>query len=123
MLTFNLFCFEAIEHQYTGKSSYKEHSYRMMTIWLHGLSETQNPLQQLCDALIEIDRKEVSGISLIYIFRTLIDLFCLVWFQTKFVRKQKKGMSFVQNGSVVTVCRECRPVSVTSVAYHSLLIN
>ena len=53
--------FKAIEHQYTGKTSYKEHGYRMMIIWLHGLPHHKNPLNELYDALIAINRKEAAG--------------------------------------------------------------
>ncbi|RWS22047.1 ankyrin repeat domain containing protein 26-like protein, partial [Leptotrombidium deliense] len=51
---------KAIEHQYTGKTSYKEHSFRMMLIWLHGVPPCVNPLKELLDTLIAIDRKEVA---------------------------------------------------------------
>lgn len=52
---------KAIEHQYTGKTSYKEHCYRMMLIWLHGLPPTKNPIKELIDGLIAIGKKDVAG--------------------------------------------------------------
>lgn len=52
---------KAIEHQYTGKSSYKEHGYRMLLIWLHGLPPTSNPLKDLFEALVAIDKRDVAG--------------------------------------------------------------
>lgn len=51
---------KAIEHQYTGKTSYKDHAYRMLLIWLHGLSPAKNPLNELYDALIYINKQEVA---------------------------------------------------------------
>lgn len=51
---------KAIEHQYTGKTSYKDHAYRMLLIWLHGLSPSKNPLNELYDALIYINKEEVA---------------------------------------------------------------
>lgn len=51
---------KAIEHQYTGKTSYKDHAYRMLLIWLHGLSSTKNPLDEMYDALIYINKQDVA---------------------------------------------------------------
>lgn len=51
---------KAIEHQYTGKYSYKEHGYRMMLIWLHGLPLSANPLKELFEALVAIDKRDVA---------------------------------------------------------------
>ncbi|XP_054160145.1 ankyrin repeat and death domain-containing protein 1A-like [Oppia nitens] len=51
---------KAIEHQYTGKTSYKDHCYRMMVIWLHSLPASKNPLHELYDALCAINRREVA---------------------------------------------------------------
>lgn len=53
------FLFIAIEHQYTGKTSYKDHAYRMLLIWLHGLSPSKDPFNEIYDALIYIDREEI----------------------------------------------------------------
>ncbi|UXI15987.1 Sorting nexin-9 [Sarcoptes scabiei] len=50
---------KAIEHQYTGKTSYKDHAYRMLLIWLHGLSPSKDPFNEIYDALIYIDREEI----------------------------------------------------------------
>ncbi|XP_022256538.1 ankyrin repeat and death domain-containing protein 1A-like [Limulus polyphemus] len=50
----------AIEHQYTGKTSYKDHGYRMMIIWLHGLPPTKNPLKELFEALVAIGKRDVA---------------------------------------------------------------
>ncbi|KAJ6220911.1 hypothetical protein RDWZM_006723 [Blomia tropicalis] len=51
---------KAIEHQYTGKTSYKDHAYRMLLIWLHGLSPNKNPLSELYDALDYINKHDVA---------------------------------------------------------------
>ncbi|XP_018323307.1 ankyrin repeat and death domain-containing protein 1A-like isoform X4 [Agrilus planipennis] len=52
----------AIEHQYTGDSpsSYKEHGFRMLLIWTHGLAPDANPIKELYDSLIAIDKRSVA---------------------------------------------------------------
>lgn len=50
----------AIEHQYTGPNSYKEHGYRLLLIWLHGIKKEDNPVKQLFEALIAIGRRELA---------------------------------------------------------------
>ncbi|XP_010723863.2 ankyrin repeat and death domain-containing protein 1B [Meleagris gallopavo] len=45
---------KAIEEQWTGKKSYKEHGHRMLLIWLHGtLLAHQNPVRQIFKDLVE----------------------------------------------------------------------
>ncbi|XP_053859912.1 ankyrin repeat and death domain-containing protein 1B isoform X1 [Vidua macroura] len=45
---------KAIEEQWTGKKSYKEHGNRILLIWLHGtLLAHQNPVKQLYEDLVE----------------------------------------------------------------------
>ena len=53
---------QAIEHQYTGKTSFKEHGHRMLSIWLHGMqpSAQQSALKELLDALRIIGRKDIA---------------------------------------------------------------
>jgi len=51
----------AIEHQCSGPSSHKEHAFRMMSIWAHGLAPEVNPLKELYEALVAIDKKSVAG--------------------------------------------------------------
>ncbi|KAK4336948.1 hypothetical protein RND71_043520 [Anisodus tanguticus] len=51
---------QAIEHQYTGKTSFKEHGHRMMSIWLHGLPPQQNALKELLNSLKLIERKDIA---------------------------------------------------------------
>ncbi|XP_071450440.1 ankyrin repeat and death domain-containing protein 1A-like isoform X3 [Hetaerina americana] len=50
----------AIEHQYTGPSSYKEHGYRMLLIWAHGLPPDANPVKELYESLTAIDKKGIA---------------------------------------------------------------
>ncbi|UYV64378.1 hypothetical protein LAZ67_3000465 [Cordylochernes scorpioides] len=52
---------KAIEHQYTGKNSFKEHGYRMCLIWLHGVPPSKNPLKELFESLVDIDKREIAG--------------------------------------------------------------
>ncbi|XP_010137330.1 PREDICTED: ankyrin repeat and death domain-containing protein 1B [Buceros rhinoceros silvestris] len=45
---------KAIEEQWTGKKSYKEHGNRMLLIWLHGiLLVCQNPVKHIYEDLVE----------------------------------------------------------------------
>ncbi|NXA44900.1 AKD1B protein, partial [Nothocercus julius] len=45
---------KAIEEQWTGKKSYKEHGHRMLLIWLHGvLLAHQNPVKRIYEDLME----------------------------------------------------------------------
>ncbi|XP_048787734.1 ankyrin repeat and death domain-containing protein 1B isoform X7 [Lagopus muta] len=45
---------KAIEEQWTGKKSYKEHGHRMLLIWLHGtLLAHQNPVKHIFKDLVE----------------------------------------------------------------------
>ncbi|XP_053982715.1 ankyrin repeat and death domain-containing protein 1A-like isoform X2 [Hylaeus volcanicus] len=50
----------AIEHQYTGPSSYKEHGFRMLMIWASGLSPDISIAKELCDALSAVDKKAAA---------------------------------------------------------------
>ncbi|KAI4458891.1 ankyrin repeat and death domain-containing protein [Holotrichia oblita] len=51
----------AIEHQYTGPSSYKEHGFRVMLIWAHGLATDVNPMRELYESLTAIGKRNVAG--------------------------------------------------------------
>ncbi|KAK9308975.1 hypothetical protein QLX08_001178 [Tetragonisca angustula] len=51
---------QAIEHQYTGPSSYKEHGFRMLMIWASGLSPEVSVGKELCDALSAVDKNSVA---------------------------------------------------------------
>ncbi|XP_043284516.1 ankyrin repeat and death domain-containing protein 1A-like isoform X2 [Venturia canescens] len=50
----------AIEHQYTGPSSWKEHGYRMLLIWTSGLSPETQLTKELYEALSTIGKKSVA---------------------------------------------------------------
>lgn len=69
----------AVEHQYTGNnllynlthlrfdlfdlgpSSYKEHGFRIMLIWAHGLAADLNPMRELYESLTAIGKRNVAG--------------------------------------------------------------
>lgn len=51
---------KAIEHQYNGPSSYKEHGFRMMLIWAHGLAPDVNPLKELYESLVAIGKRPLA---------------------------------------------------------------
>ncbi|XP_078488902.1 uncharacterized protein LOC100185625 [Ciona intestinalis] len=51
----------AIEEQYTGNKSYKEHGHRMLLIWLHGCQISgQNPIKGLYEGLVGIQKIELA---------------------------------------------------------------
>lgn len=45
----------------SGATSYKEHSFRLLNIWLHGVRKDENVLKLLFEALIAIDKKQLAG--------------------------------------------------------------
>ncbi|XP_039268604.2 uncharacterized protein LOC120343479 [Styela clava] len=52
---------QAIEEQYTGERSYKEHGYRMLLIWLNGcILRQENPVRSLFEGLVAIQRRDVA---------------------------------------------------------------
>nr|XP_008101141.1 PREDICTED: ankyrin repeat and death domain-containing protein 1B isoform X1 [Anolis carolinensis] len=52
---------KAIEEQWTGKKSYKEHGHRMLLIWLHGvLTVGQNPIKQLYEDLVRAGLQQLA---------------------------------------------------------------
>ncbi|XP_038076846.1 ankyrin repeat and death domain-containing protein 1A-like isoform X3 [Patiria miniata] len=51
---------KAVQTQYTGPKSWKEHTYRMLLIWLHGAED--NPLKGLYEGLVAIERKALAEI-------------------------------------------------------------
>ncbi|XP_026465018.1 ankyrin repeat and death domain-containing protein 1A-like [Ctenocephalides felis] len=51
---------KAIEHQYAGPNSYKEHGYRMLTIWLNALPRSAVPSKELCSGLRAIGRDNIA---------------------------------------------------------------
>ncbi|XP_062569543.1 ankyrin repeat and death domain-containing protein 1A-like isoform X1 [Saccostrea cucullata] len=50
----------SIEHQYTGPHSYKEHGFRLLMIWLHGVRKDENIMRLLFEALSAIDRRSLA---------------------------------------------------------------
>ncbi|EEZ97168.2 Tankyrase-like Protein [Tribolium castaneum] len=51
---------KAIEHQYNGPSSYKEHGFRMMLIWSHGLGPDVNPIRELYESLTAVGKRPLA---------------------------------------------------------------
>ncbi|XP_050304038.1 ankyrin repeat and death domain-containing protein 1A-like isoform X3 [Anthonomus grandis grandis] len=51
---------KAIEHQYNGPSSYKEHGFRMMLIWAHGLNADTNPIKELYESLVAVGKRPLA---------------------------------------------------------------
>ncbi|XP_044756655.1 ankyrin repeat and death domain-containing protein 1A-like isoform X2 [Coccinella septempunctata] len=51
---------KAIEHQYNGPSSYKEHGFRMLLIWVHGLGPEVNPIKEIYESLTAIGRRPLA---------------------------------------------------------------
>ncbi|XP_060527364.1 ankyrin repeat and death domain-containing protein 1A-like isoform X3 [Cylas formicarius] len=52
---------KAIEHQYNGPQSYKEHGFRMLLIWAHGLAPDVNPFKELYESLVAIGKRPLAG--------------------------------------------------------------
>ncbi|CAH1795976.1 unnamed protein product [Owenia fusiformis] len=50
----------AIQHQYTGEQSWKEHGYRLMLIWLYGIPPEENPMKYLYEGLCAIKRNDIA---------------------------------------------------------------
>ncbi|XP_014636309.1 PREDICTED: LOW QUALITY PROTEIN: ankyrin repeat and death domain-containing protein 1A [Ceratotherium simum simum] len=51
----------AIEQQWTGTKSYREHSHRMLLIWLHGMTTaSENPSKVLFEGLVAIGRRDLA---------------------------------------------------------------
>ncbi|XP_048476437.1 ankyrin repeat and death domain-containing protein 1A-like isoform X3 [Rhincodon typus] len=52
---------KAVETQWTGSNSYKEHGYRMLLIWLHGIITLgKHPIKELYESLVKIGKAEVA---------------------------------------------------------------
>ncbi|XP_053557366.1 ankyrin repeat and death domain-containing protein 1B isoform X3 [Bombina bombina] len=52
---------KAIEEQWTGKASYREHGHRMLLIWLHGiLLANQNPIKCLYEDLMQTGNPQLA---------------------------------------------------------------
>ncbi|KAG8510294.1 Ankyrin repeat and death domain-containing protein 1A [Galemys pyrenaicus] len=51
----------AIEQQWTGTKSYREHGHRMLLIWLHGVATaSENPSKALFEGLVAIGRRDLA---------------------------------------------------------------
>ncbi|XP_051901662.1 ankyrin repeat and death domain-containing protein 1A-like [Pristis pectinata] len=52
---------KALESQWTGSDSYKEHGYRMLLIWLHGVASAgRHPIKELYESLVEIGSPDLA---------------------------------------------------------------
>ncbi|XP_076982854.1 ankyrin repeat and death domain-containing protein 1A [Tamandua tetradactyla] len=52
---------QAIEQQWTGSKSHREHGHRLLLIWLHGVGAAgENPSKVLFEGLVAIDRKDLA---------------------------------------------------------------
>ncbi|CAG2214126.1 unnamed protein product [Mytilus edulis] len=51
---------QCIEHQYTGTNSHREHGFRLLMIWLHGVRKDENVIKLLFEALVAIDRRGLA---------------------------------------------------------------
>ncbi|GCC21656.1 hypothetical protein chiPu_0020131, partial [Chiloscyllium punctatum] len=52
---------QAVETQWTGSNSYKEHGYRMLLIWFHGIITLgKNPIKELYESLVKIEKAKVA---------------------------------------------------------------
>ncbi|PAA66278.1 hypothetical protein BOX15_Mlig016846g2 [Macrostomum lignano] len=49
----------AIEQQYSDEKSYKQHGYRVLCIWFHGIG-WDTPIRGLYEALVQIDRRSLA---------------------------------------------------------------
>ena len=47
-----------------GAHSYREHGYRLLSIWLHGVRKDENVVKLLFEALVAIGRRQLAGESL-----------------------------------------------------------
>ncbi|XP_060851958.1 ankyrin repeat and death domain-containing protein 1A-like [Rhopalosiphum padi] len=51
---------KAIEHQYIGPSSYKQHGYRVLRIWVDSLGPDLDPIEELIDSLNTIEKNALA---------------------------------------------------------------
>ncbi|KAI4477272.1 hypothetical protein M0804_012862 [Polistes exclamans] len=63
----------AIEHQYTGSSSYKEHGFRMLLIWASGLNSETPLVKELCKTLRTINKKSLAAYTVIHSITLIIN--------------------------------------------------
>ena len=62
-----------------GSRSYKEHGYRLLLIWLHGVKLDENPMKLLYEALTAVGRRELAGDNA----RKRLSQCCFEMFQTE----------------------------------------
>jgi len=55
----------------TGPSSYKQHGYRVLRIWVDSLGPDLDPIEELIDSLNTIEKNTLAGTVFRYIHLTL----------------------------------------------------
>lgn len=49
---------------FSGTHSYKEHGFRLLMIWLHGVRKDENVMRLSFEALSATERRNLAGISI-----------------------------------------------------------
>lgn len=47
---------------FSGTASYKEHGFRLLMIWLHGVRKDENVTKLLFEGLVAIERRALAGL-------------------------------------------------------------
>ena len=55
-ITWARFC-----NDFTGPNSYREHGYRLLMIWFHGIRKDENVVKLLFEGLVAIDKRTLAG--------------------------------------------------------------
>lgn len=56
----NNFSLPTSPFSFAGSLSYKQHGYRLLCIWFHGVDRNETPVRQLYEALVAIGRKQLA---------------------------------------------------------------
>ena len=46
---------------FSGSNSHREHGYRLLMIWFHGIRKDENVIKLLFEGLVAIDRRALAG--------------------------------------------------------------
>ncbi|CAH2297216.1 ankyrin repeat and death domain-containing 1B isoform X1 [Pelobates cultripes] len=66
---------KAIEEQWTGQASYREHGHRMLLIWLHGILLTErHPVKSLYEDLVQLGHHKLAGNLHVWLLREIVTL-------------------------------------------------
>ena len=69
-------CLQNLTYLLVGTQSYKEHGYRLLLIWLHGVKKDDNPMKNLYEALVAIGRRDLGGKYWCFLFYLQIHRIC-----------------------------------------------